>query len=85
MRNIEEDIYTDRLFDVRESVLDIKNAMDALMFMFELSDDVQPTRTDSVKLLGVRAHLQVALKMLEEMRQRQSKQAYGFAQESVQE
>ena len=85
MRNLEEDIYTDRLFDVRESVLDIKNAMDALIFMFELSDEVKPTRTDSVELLGVRAHLQVALKMLEEMRQRQSKQAYGFPQESVQE
>jgi len=85
MRNLEEDIYTDRLFDVREAVLDVKNAMDALMFMFEFSDDVQPTRNDSVELLGVRAHLQVALKMLEEMRQRQSKQAYGFAQESVQE
>jgi len=85
MRNLEVDIYTDRLFDVRESVLDIKNAMDALMFMFELSDDVQPTRTDSVELLGVRAHLQVARKMLEEIRQRQSKQAYGFLQEIVQE
>ena len=85
MRNLEEDIYTDRLFEVREAVLDVKNAMDALMFMFELSDDVQPTRTDSVELLAVMTSLQVALKMLEEMRQRQSKQAYGFAQESVQE
>ena len=85
MRNLEEDIYTDRLFDVRESVLDIKNAMDALMFMFEFSDEVKPTRTDSVELLGVRARLQVDLKMLEEIRQRQSKQAYGFHQESVQE
>jgi hypothetical protein len=85
MRNIAEDIYTDRLFKVREEVLDITNAMDALMFMFELSDDVKPTGTDSIELLGVRSHLQVALKMLEKMRQRQSKQAYGFAQESVQE
>ena len=85
MRNLEEDIYTDRLFEVREAVLDVKNAMDALMFMFELSDDVQPTRTDSVELLAVMTSLQVALKMLEEMRQRQSKQAYGFHQESVQE
>jgi hypothetical protein len=85
MRNIAEDIYTDWLFEVRESVLDITKGIDALMFMFELSDDVKPTSTDSIQLLGVRSHLQVALKMLEEMRQRQSKQAYGFAQESVQE
>jgi hypothetical protein len=85
MRNLEEDIYTDRLFEVREAVLDVKNAMDALMFMFELSDEVKPTRNDSIALLAVRTRLQVDLEMLEEIRQRQSKQAYGFTQESVQE
>jgi hypothetical protein len=85
MRNYEEDIYTYRLFEVREAVLDVKTAMDSLMLMFELSDKLNPTRNDLIELLAVRTRLQVDRKMLEEIHQRQSKQAYGFHQESVQE
>lgn len=84
MHYTDYDCYSDRFQDVREASMNIRFALDDMRIMHEIGD-VEPTAEDCRQLLDAHLKLTQAFKVLDAMRQRQSRAAYGYPQEIVQE
>ncbi len=80
----DKDCYSDRFQDVREASMNLRFALDDMRIMHDMGD-VEPTADDCRELLDAHLQLDRVFKMLDAMRQRQSRAAYGYPQEIVTE
>lgn len=84
MHYTDYDCYSDRFQEVREASMNIRFALDDMRIMHDMGD-VEPTAEDCRELLDAHLTLERVFKLLDAMRQRQSRAAYGYPQEIVTE
>jgi len=78
------DCYSERFQEVRQACMNLRFALDDMRIMHNMGD-VEPTADNCRELLDAHLQLDRVFKILDAMRQRQSRAAYGYPQEIVQE